>query len=166
MKCKIVKLNQFSGCGASIYTAIIDDSQKSLFDGFLVENLISYKSELLDIIARLKTIGNKTGARETYFKHKEGKPGDGVCALYDLPSKNLRLYCIRYGTNLLILGGGGFKPKHIKSLQDDPKLKKENYSLRDISAHITSRICNGDIKWSNDQMDLVGELEFNTDDYE
>lgn len=58
------------------------------------------------MVQRLKIIGTKTGAREQFFKLHEGNPGDGVCALFDLPDKNLRLYCIRYNTQIIILGGG------------------------------------------------------------
>ncbi len=35
---------------------------------------------------------------------------------------NLRLYCIRLGSAVVILGGGGHKPKTIRTLQDDTKL--------------------------------------------
>ncbi|MFP4023000.1 MAG: hypothetical protein ACLFVR_00635 [Thiohalospira sp.] len=166
MKCKIVKLDQFSGCSASVYSVYINDEKKTLFDKFIEENINSFKSELLNIIQRLKVIGKSTGARMKFFKDKEGNPGDGVCALYDIPGTKLRLYCIRYGAELIILGGGGEKPKHIKKLQDDKKLKKENYLLREISNEISNRIKTKDIEWSDDHMDLIGALEFNTEDYE
>jgi len=166
MKCKIVKLDQFSGCSASVYSVYINDEKKTLFDKFIEENINSFKSELLNIIQRLKVIGKSTGARMKFFKDKEGNPGDGVCALYDNPGTKLRLYCIRYGAELIILGGGGEKPKHIKKLQDDKKLKKENYLLREISNEISNRIKTKDIEWFDDHMDLIGALEFNTEDYE
>jgi len=166
MKCKIVKLDQFSGCSASVYSVYINDEKKTLFDKFIEENINSFKSELLNIIQRLKVIGKSTGARMKFFKDKEGNPGDGVCALYDIPGTKLRLYCIRYGAELIILGGGGEKPKHIKKLQDDKKLKKENYLLREISNEISNRIKTKDIEWFDDHMDLIGALEFNTEDYE
>jgi len=166
MKCKIVKLDQFSGDAASIYSVYIDNEKKTLFDKFIEENINSFKSELLDMIQRLKVIGKSTGARMKFFKDKEGKPGDGVSALYDIPGTKLRLYCIRYGTELIILGGGGAKKKSIKALQEDEKLKKENYLLRKISEEITKRIKTKDIEWSDDHMDLIGTLEFNTEDYE
>jgi len=166
MKCKIVKLDQFSVCSASVYSVYINDEKKTLFDKFIEENINSFKSELLNIIQRLKVIGKSTGARMKFFKDKEGNPGDGVCALYDIPGTKLRLYCIRYGAELIILGGGGEKPKHIKKLQDDKKLKKENYLLREISNEISNRIKTKDIEWFDDHMDLIGALEFNTEDYE
>lgn len=166
MKCKIVKLDQFSGCSASVYSVYLDDERKTLFDKFIEENINSFKNELLDIVKRIKVIGKSTGARMKFFKDKEGNPGDGICALYDIPGTKLRLYCIRYGTELIILGGGGEKKKSIEALQEDEKLKKENYLLREISKEITKRIKRKDIEWSDDHMDLTGELEFNTEDYE
>jgi len=166
MRIRLVKLKQLSGERASIYSAIYEDDQISLFDKFINENINSFTSELNDIVLRLKTIGSKTGAREHYFKPHEGKPGDGVCALYDEPRSNLRLYCIRYGTTLIIIGGGGHKPKTIKSLQDDPKLKKENLIIREISKMISEKLSQGIISFTDDYFDFEGTLDLNTTDYE
>ena len=68
----------------------------------------------MNFLERIRTINEKTGARESFFKPNEGKPGDLVCALFDIPNSNLRLYCIRFGNSLIILGGGGEKKKTIK----------------------------------------------------
>lgn len=170
MKCKLVKLNKLSGNKASIYTVIIENEnnefKESLFDKFLRENKNSFSSEIKDIINRLQTIGNDTGARDSFFKLKEGKPGDGVCALYDSPSKNLRLYGIRYGSELIIIGGGGPKPKNIRTLQESDKLKKENYFLRWLSLKITEARGNGDMSFTYDFMDFKGDLIIKDDDEE
>jgi len=166
MKCKIVKLSKFSGNKASIYTIYLSDDNLTLFDIFLNENANSFKSETLDILKRLNTIGKYTGAQINFFKDWEGKPGDGVCALYDNPGSNLRLYCIRYGADIIILGGGGYKPKSIRALQEDPKLKNENHFLRELSQKITQRIKDKEIKYSKDGLDFQGDLEFNENDNE
>jgi hypothetical protein len=110
-------------------------------------------------LKRLVAIGNITGAREHYFKINEGIPGDGVCALFDLPGKKLRLYCIRYATSIVIVGGGG--EKKVRKFQEDEKLEDENYLLRDLSAVITKRIIEGKIWYSDDDMEFEGNLEFN-----
>jgi hypothetical protein len=164
MKSKLIKLSQFSGNKASIYGVWFDDLQETSFDSFLFENKNVFLSELKDIISRLKSIGNATGAREQFFKINEGIPGDGVCALYDSPSKKLRLYCIRYGTLIVIIGGGG--PKDVQKLQQNDKLKDENYFLRELSLQITERLKDGEIWFTNDKMDLEGNLEFNDEDDE
>ena len=81
----------------------------------------------------LMSIGHKVGINDYQIKEHEGKPGDGVCALYDDPDKNLRLYGIRFGRTILVLGGGGVKPKTIRALQESDKLKHENNLMRLVS---------------------------------
>lgn len=160
MKFEIVKLDQFNGNKCGVYSIFVDDEQETLFERFLSENKISFKSEIINILERISTINSITGARENYFKLDEGKPGDGICALFDLPDSNLRLYCIRYGNSLIILGGGGEKQKSVKALQEVEKLKTENYTLRKISAEIAKRIREREITFSEDGTEITGELEF------
>lgn len=160
MKYRLKKISSLSGNKASVYSVIIDDEDITLYEKFLTENRTSFLSEIRDINKRLEIIGKQTGAREHYFKLKEGNLGDGVAALYDLPSKNLRLYCIRYGTQLIILGGGG--NKKVQKLQQDAKLKLENFLLRDISKLITEKL-NDDLFFINDGLDFDGNLDFEDD---
>lgn len=160
MKFEVVKLDQFNGNKCGVYSIFVDDEQETLFERFLSENKISFKSEIINILERIRTINSITGARENYFKLDEGKPGDGICALFDLPDSNLRLYCIRYGNSLIILGGGGEKKKSVKALQEVEKLKTENYILRKISAEIAKRIRQREITFSEDGTEITGELEF------
>lgn len=160
MKFEVVKLGQFNGNKCGVYSIFVDDEQETLFERFLSENKISFKHEIINILERIRTINSITGARENYFKLDEGKPGDGICALFDLPDSNLRLYCIRYGNSLIILGGGGEKKKSVKALQEVEKLKTENYILRKISAEIAKRIRQREITFSEDGTEITGELEF------
>jgi hypothetical protein len=62
------------------------------------------------------------------------------------------------GNTVIILGGGGPKYEDIQALQDDPKLKHENYLLRDISKQITEKMKNGDIRFSDDELELWGDI--------
>lgn len=162
MKFEIVKINELSGEKTSFYTILIEGETLSLFEKFLEENQNSSKSEINNILQRLKTIADKTGARESFFKTKEGHPGDGICALYDQPKSKLRLYCIRYGQELIILGSGGPKPKTIRALQEDEKLTNENYLLREISKRIMEALKDKDLQFSKDFLDFEGNL--NLDD--
>ncbi len=161
MKYKLVKLNKLSGDKSSVYTVYLEEEGKTLFDFFLEENKISFKSELKDIVSRLSIIGHKTGAKENFFKLNEGNPSDGVCALYDRPDSNLRLYCIRYGTLIVIVGGGGYKPKTIREFQQDEKLTEENYFLRELSKAIKTKMDDDELVFSSDFMDFEGDLTFN-----
>jgi hypothetical protein len=107
-----------------------------------------------------------TGARATFFKEFEGSPGDGVCALYDMPGKQLRLYCIKFGMTAIILGGGGPKGKEVRSWQDDPVLKKVATRIMAYADHIGRRLtAREDLRWSKDYKHLEGVLK-NYDDEE
>jgi hypothetical protein len=152
-------MDNLSGEGAAIYSVILEDHSITLFENFIQENIATHKKEVFNIVNRVKSIG-EIGARVNFFKEKEGKPGDLVCALYDDPDSNLRLYCIRYGTMTLLLGGGGYKPKTIRALQQDPKLKEENELMRIVSNDILKRIKEGEIEWSKDGKELIGNLKF------
>lgn len=160
MKCRLVKIDSLSGSKASVYSVSLDKETETLLEKFIRENNNSFLSETKDILKRLRTIGHKTGARKQFFKEFEGKPGDGVCALYDNPDSKLRLYCIVFGTQLLVVGGGGPKPKNISAFQDDEKLTDENYFLRWLSEQIAQRIKNKEITYENDYLDFSGNLEF------
>jgi hypothetical protein len=160
MKCRLVKIDSLSGDRASVYSVSIDEEAETLLEKFIQENNNSFLSETKDILKRLRSIGQKTGARNHFFKEFEGKPGDGVCALYDNPDSKLRLYCIVFGTQLLVVGGGGPKPKNISAFQDDEKLTDENYFLRWLSEQIAQRIKDREITYENDYLDFSGNLEF------
>lgn len=159
MEYRLVKIDELSGDETSIYTVYIEDESKTLFDLFLLENSTNFTNEVKDIVKRIRIIG-KIGARSQFFKLKEGAPGDGVCALYDTPNSNLRLYCIRYGTQIVILGNGGYKPKSIRALQEDEKLTQENLLLKTLSKEITQRLKEKDILNTNDGKDFEGDLTF------
>jgi hypothetical protein len=161
---EIVELSDLSGNYTTIYSIIKDVDTKSLFEHFVEENIDDHREEVISILHRLKVIGETTGAREGFFKHNEGKPGDLVCALYDEPDKNLRLYCIRYGSVAIILGGGGMK--EVRAWQHDPKLSKEVNAMIKVSEDIFQRMKEGDLRWSPDGKKLIGNLNFSEDEEE
>lgn len=163
MNFQIVRLNDLSGAKATIYSVILEqdeENETTLFDHFVTENLKEHREEVKNIISRLRSIGQKTGARDHFFKDWEGKPGDGVCALYDDPDKKLRLYCVRFGTAVLVIGGGGPKPKTMKALQESEKLTEENEYMKIVSSQIAKRIREKEITWSDDETELLGDFNF------
>lgn len=160
MKIELVKSPSLSGKYATIYDVWIDDNT-SLFDRFLAEYFPTHKSEILSIVDKIQTIAQKTGARANFFKENEGTLGDGVCAMFDVPKYKLRLFCIRYGTEIIILGGGGVK--EVRAWQDDPKLSSEASLIIKIAKHINQAIKDKDIEYSDDYMKLEGDLLFDID---
>jgi hypothetical protein len=157
---EIVELEELSGPKATVYSIIKEGDRLTLFDHFIKEHVGKYKEEIKFIINRLQQMGKTTGAREQFFKCNEGKPGDGVCALYDEPDKGLRLYCIRYGKVGILLGSGGPKKREIIAWQDDKKLTKEAQLIIGISKDITNRLKEGEIYWSANGRKLSGNLNF------
>ena len=160
MEFELVKLAGFSNDEVSVYTLLNCDTGISLFQSFIQENQHEFPDEVKDIAKRILSF-KEVGARENFFKINEGKPGDGVCALYDDEKSNLRLYCIRYGTVLVVLGSGGHKPKTTRRLQETKKLEYENQIMRNLSAEIEKRRRNGDLSFSKDFLEIDGDLIFN-----
>jgi hypothetical protein len=160
-------MDDLSGKKGTIYSVILEedeDSGTTLLEHFVTENLGTHDEEIQNIVSRLKVIGQKTGARDHFFKDWEGRPGDGVCALYDDPDKHLRLYCIRFGTSVLVVGGGGPKKKTMKALQESEKLTQENTYMRYVSRKIARRIKEKEITWSEDETGLLGDFKFYEDE--
>lgn len=81
--------------------------------------------------------------------------------MFDEPDYKLRLYCIKYGKEIVILGGGGVKD--VRAWQDDPKLNEEASLIIKIAKEINQAIKEKDIKYSNDYMRLEGDLTFEID---
>lgn len=159
MNFEIVELEEFSGKKATVYAIAEIGESLTLFDKFLDENA-GYEEELKDILVTIDLIGRKKGVADYLIKEKEGSPGDGIIALYDNPDKNLRVYAIQFGAGILILGGGGFKDKSIQAWQEDPQLSQEVNRLKEISRKINQRIIDWEIQFSDNEIELEGDLEF------
>lgn len=164
MNFKLSKIQELSGNRASVYSIILKGDQTTLFEQFIVENMLNNKKEVLNILERLRLIGLEFGARENFFKMKEGYPGDLVCALYDDPKAKLRLYCIRYGTSTIIIGGGG--TKNTRTWQEDPNLDKSAREMMEVSKLIYQRMKDGELEFDPNFLDFEGDLKFNDDEEE
>ncbi len=162
MKISLIKLDQFSGKRTNFYTVAVDDDDKSLFQHFIESNLEQHGMEIRNLLMRIKAMGDVTGAREHFFKLREGKADDAVAALYDIPSKKLRLYCLRYGNCTVILGDGG--PKTTRTYNEDENLDGKVRLLQRISKLLDNGIRNREVRINEDgTIDCDDEI---TDEYE
>ena len=159
MNYEIVELQPYSGNEAKVYSLIPIGEDETLFEKFVDEYKVEFKNEVKDIIKTIYQIGHTTGARSSFFKQHEGKYGDFVCALFDVPEKNLRVYCIRFGMVAVILGGGGEKAEGVRAWQDDEKLSKEANLMIEYAKNILQSIDDGDLYWSKDKTELEGNLK-------
>lgn len=162
-KIEIIKDTDLSGPACSIYSVKVDDCADTLFDEFIDKYYDDYTEEIQNIYDRLKVIGRELGMREQFFKPNEGSPGDGVCAFYDIPESNLRLYFISYGKDLIILGDGGPKPKSIRTWQESTQLTTAVNELRQISSLIAKATREKVIRITQGGFD--GEMILHTDEY-
>jgi len=158
MNFRLEKIKELSGRVASVYTVLPDGDQASVFEQFLDEYNGTYQAELDDIVSRLHAIGHKTGARASFFKEGEGKWRDLVCALYDEPERKLRLYCLRWGGDFIILGGGG--PKNTRTWQEDENLSYHAEMMIAVAKRVHRRFKDGELKWTAGYKDITGDLEF------
>jgi hypothetical protein len=161
VKLRLKKLLQFSGNKASFYTILVDGKAK--FRDFLIENEKKYEQEILQMMARFVAMGNKTGATDNFFKLEESANPDDekVVCYYDIPDKNLRLFCIKMSDKLIVLIDGGPKPRYHIKWQHNPKLKKEGELTMIVSETIDKRIAQGLLDISCDELDFTGNLELN-----
>lgn len=164
MECKLKKVERLTGVACTIYSIYVEEWEETLFDRFLRENRSSFKNELKDIVSRLQTIGHEEGYREAYFKVEEGSPWDGVCALYDTPSKRLRLYCIQFGKEILIVGGGGEKSEETRALEEDPTLNYYHTLMQSASAELYQKIRERELRFSTGGDYFLGDFEFEIND--
>lgn len=157
MKSKLVYLTKFSGEKASIYSIVTENSKVPFLDHFIEEYREGYAQDLMNIMGRLRSIGNAVGAEEIFFKLDEGLEWDDlVCALYDIPDKHLRLYCIRLGENIIVVGNGG--PKDVRAWQDDPKLRREVTEMMHYSKLIRTKLKDGSLRISVNGLKFEGNL--------
>lgn len=156
---RIVEIEDLSGPECKIYSIAYDgDGDTSLINEFVERMGADYPDEVDEILYKLESMGKDVGARIQFFRENEGVPGDGVVALLNEPGFPLRLYAIRYGSMLLILGSGGYKD--VETWQEDDVLTERATEMIRISAMITERIKNKDIIIGPDGT-LKGDLYFN-----
>lgn len=122
MKFELVEIEDLSDGRCHIYSVLLDNQEKTELEKFYSTVSQSFPEEVLEMMDRLEYIGHERGADEFFFKLGEGRPGDGVCALFDRPDAHLRLYCIRFGSLVLVVGGGGEKPRSIRTWQEKKDL--------------------------------------------
>lgn len=158
MKYTLVKIEEYSGKGASIYSILPDDKDETLLDDFINLHYDSFTEEIEDIIDTIEYIGFEVGARTNIINEGKGGLYDGVFDVRDKPDIQLRLYGFKYRSTLIILGGGG--QKTTRTIQEDPNLTYFQEIMKDLSKQIDERIAENDFGVSEDGYELLGNLDF------
>ena len=145
-----------SGDGAKIYSVTLDGDETTLLEQFFEENA-EYETEINELLNKLYLMGKEIGCRRDYFKHYEGKPGDGVSVL---KAGHLRLYCLYIDSTIVCFGSGGYKSPKIRAYQEDASLNAKVVQMEEIAERINKAIKEKDIEIKN------GQLQINFWDYE
>ncbi len=153
------KIHSLSGEKASIYTITLKKGHdNTLLDKFILKLRTNYLQELIDVMRRIKSLSQKLGIVEPFYRSDEGlKIGDNVVALNDDPDGKLRLYGIRINEKLIILGSGG--PKNTRTWQQDTLLKNEVEFMMLISEMIQKKMERGELWLTTDKKDFGGDLQ-------
>lgn len=162
MAVELKRAYKFSGSKASIYVAVNTNSNSNPLSDFLkTYSDTDYEDKAMNLVGRIKSMGTKTGVLDEFLKLQENEKkgqGDNVCALFDIPEKEMRLYCIKISESIIIIGGGAPKPDDIQSWQQCPNLSKAARYMIFISEKIKQKLNNGGLKISNNGMRFEGDL--------
>lgn len=152
----LVPIPELSGPRMGYFT-LVDQHDVRYFDDFVEWAEIEHPKELEKMISELMYMAEK-GYRQSYFEMEEGSPDDAVIAMHALPKQKLRLYCLQFGRNILILGDGGHK--RTRTYQEDKVLFTIVKELQDVSHQISDRIRTGQIQFDDIKNRLIGNLTF------
>ena len=150
MNFEITEMEELSGDGARIYSVTLEGEENTLLEQFFEENA-EYETEIKEIFNKLYLMGQEIGCRWDFFKHHEGKPGDGVSVL---KAGRLRLYCLYIDTTIVCFGSGGYKSSEIKAYQEEPSLNAKVIQIEEIAERINKAIKEKDIEIKNGQLQI------------
>lgn len=166
MKFELVILDNLSGDKTTILSPILEGQKLTLYELFVEANRNRYRAELVDIDERLENIGKVTGLMDEFFKTGSGKFGQNICTFKDHPRSLLRLYFIEFGNAAIILGGGGHKPKSVRTSQEVPQLAAELEILGLIAETLKKAEEKGHFGIDEDgNLFSTTNYTYNTDDY-
>jgi len=163
MKYELVEIEDLSDGRCHIYSVLPEGEEETLLEAFFFRYKDDFEIDVEDLLDRLHYIGHARGADERFFKLWEGRPGDGVCALFDIPEAHLRLYCIRFGSGILVVGSGGEKPKTVRTWEEDEFLTLAVRQMMRISEAMTDAIRNRELIIDNHN-GLTGQFMLETKD--
>jgi hypothetical protein len=139
------------------YSIVINGNKDCEMERFLRDMQSSGEAKYLPQIVNLLEKIGQHGAQERYFRH-EGKRNDNVFAIPDhyLINSDYRLYCLRYGESIVVLGNGGVKKT--KTYQEDQHLNECVNTLQKIDYVIRTKIASGAIRLTSKT--ISGETDF------
>lgn len=151
----------------SYYSICFEGEEDSLFEEFMkIHNQKdtdgTTKREFIQIMAWLQKIGKEIGAQPRYFRH-EGATSDAKAlpppARYiEGETGKLRLYCMVCSENVVFLYNGGIKTTN--KAQDCPNVARHFRLANKLTKSINEAFANSDIRWNEDDDNILFEEGF------
>jgi len=113
------------GRKAKIYSIQFDGEDIHEFEKFLEDQKVRNHPDFQPLRKRIKELYDKRGLLAQFFRPEDDKGIRLEICRIDYGTGTLRIYCIRWDDNLLILGGGGVKPGDVRFWQESPGLSIE-----------------------------------------
>lgn len=158
------------------YTLLLNEDEMSLFGQFTVKHTSENKDKLNHIMAWIKVIGNKIGAREHYFRN-EAETADAsalpprgidkeptyveyneITGKEENRENNLRLYCLRANDHVVFLFNGDIKTAN--KAQDCDKVRPHFRRANKLTEIIDQAFRDKEIKWNAGQTDILFDNDF------
>ena len=163
MAIELKRLTHYSGEKASVYAVLNTANNTHPFADFLRRYAGSiYEDKAMNLVGRIKSMGTKTGVIDEFLKLNESEikgKAENMCALFDKPKKEMRLFCIKISNKIIVIGDGAPKPPNIIKWQQCPTLSKAARYMMLISEAIKSKVNSGSLSISSDGMSFKGNLK-------
>jgi len=150
-----------------VYTVrFLDDNgpdEETETNKFLLTYSDSHKDEI-DIFLSLLNIMQTQGVKENFLRNERNEDCRYLFALLNQDEEgnkytgSLRLFCLYYGDNKLILGNGSFKTT--AKFQQDENLKLIAKDLQELDKVIRSKLDTGEIWWEGSDLKTNNNLNF------
>lgn len=141
----------------TFYSFIINENENCEMINFMQKIIEDGNVKDAQIISGLIAKIGENGALERYFRYA-GKPSDRIVELPEHHIKNAkyRLYCLRFGEVIVVLGNGGLKTT--RTYQQDDNLNNCVKVLKKIDQQIDYLLKSGQLVI--DGQNFKGKLKF------
>lgn len=115
------------GKQSSFFTIQFVDESENYYNLFVDKFYSNYSKIIDDVDDRIERMATRTGIRDGFFKD------EGPNSVFKFQETDeLRIYCLKYGSISIILGGGDTKENNVRTYQDKEELFFEVKLLRAI----------------------------------
>lgn len=160
------------------YSVQYEGESISLFEKFIEKHTLTNINKLNNVLAWIKVIGNKYGAKEHYFRNESqiadtralppiGKNRELKYIEYDYETgeeittpNNLRLYCFRANESVVVLFDGDVKTA--QKAQDCKNVRPHFHLANRLSKALEQAFAERVIIWNDDctDIDFTNPIEF------